>query len=70
MVKKYITQDGDRWDTIAYKLYGDPYLYPVLLLFNPQYQNITVFSAGVELIVPDIEYDSSYKEVSAPWQTD
>lgn len=49
MLKRYITQDGDRWDIISEKVYGDPYLYPVLLLFNPQFQDVTVFKAEIEL---------------------
>ena len=32
---RYITKDGDRWDLIAYRLYGDPYVYDALLLYNP-----------------------------------
>ncbi|MEM4618914.1 MAG: tail protein X [Desulfurococcaceae archaeon] len=70
MLTKYITQDGDRWDTISEKVYGDPYLYPLLLLFNPQYQDITIFPAGIELIVPIVEEETPEEEVAPPWQKD
>jgi len=66
----YITTQGDRWDTIAYKLYGDPYAYDALLLYNPQYADITVFPAGIRLAVPEIEYEEDINEVAPPWQTD
>ncbi len=66
----YITQEGDRWDTIAYKLYGDPYAYDALLLYNPQYAHITISPAGIKLIVPEIEYEKDTYEVAPPWQTD
>lgn len=66
----YITQEGDRWDTIAYKLYKDPYAYNALLLYNPQYAGITVFPAGIQLVVPEIEYEEDINEVAPPWQTD
>lgn len=66
----YITKQGDRWDMIAYKLYGDPYAYDALLLYNPQYADITVFPAGIQLVVPEIEYEEGINEVAPPWQTD
>lgn len=69
-MKKYVTKDGDRWDLIAYKVYGDPYLYPAIMLFNPKYMDIKVFKAGITLIIPELEYTEDYDEVSPPWQTD
>jgi len=66
----YITKQGDRWDTIAYEIYGDPYAYDALLLYNPQYTCITVFPAGIQLVVPEIEYEEDINEVAPPWQTD
>lgn len=66
---RYITREGDRWDLIAYKVYGDPYAYDALLLYNPQYSHMLILPAGIELIIPDIEYEES-AEVAPPWQTD
>jgi len=67
---KYITKDGDRWDLIAYRLYGDPYVYDALLLYNPQYSHMPVLPAGIELTVPELEYEEDITEVAPPWQTD
>ncbi|MCS7135335.1 MAG: tail protein X, partial [Candidatus Aenigmarchaeota archaeon] len=67
---KYITQDGDRWDLISYKVYGSPYLYPVLLLFNPQFQDVTIFKAGKEILIPELLFEDSFFEESPPWQRD
>lgn len=66
----YITQDGDRWDLIAWKVYGNSKLYNVLLEANAIYRRTVIFSAGVKLIIPEIENLEEVKEVSPPWQTD
>jgi len=66
---EYITKDGDRWDTIAYQVYGDPYLYEALLKENPQYAHLTILPAGLRLKVPILYIDET-TEVSPPWQTD
>ena len=53
----YQTQQGDTWDIIALRMYpklGGEKLMDVLLEYNPKYMNIVVFSANVELQIPDI----------------
>lgn len=52
---KYITVQGDMWDGIAYKLYKDANRADVLIGANPKHRFIYVFSAGIELEIPDIE---------------
>lgn len=52
---KYVTVQGDMWDSIAYKIYGDASHVDVLINANPQHRYIYVFSAGIELEAPDIE---------------
>lgn len=51
----YTTVSGDTWDTIAYKALGNGYLMDRMIAENPQYVDVFVFEAGVELLVPEIE---------------
>lgn len=53
MSKTYTTAQGDMWDAIAYKVYGREAYMTYLLQANEQYNDVTVFSAGVALLVPD-----------------
>lgn len=52
------TFSGDTWDSIAYRLWGkgtDQTHMADLISANPNYIDTVVFSANVELIVPDVE---------------
>jgi phage tail protein X len=50
----YTTIQGDMWDIIAKKNYGNEYYFPYLVRANPQYCSVIVFDAGVVLQVPEI----------------
>jgi phage tail protein X len=65
----YITKDGDRWDLIAYKFYGDPYLYPVLLSANPELCTLFILPGGKKVNIP-VLYVEEEEEVNPPWQRD
>jgi len=51
-VETYITTQGDAWDGIAHKLWGEERLFMVLVEANPDYLDTVVFPAGVSLTVP------------------
>ena len=55
MSKTYTTIQGDMWDGIAYKQLGDVKYTDLLMNANTQYRKVYIFSAGVELVIPDIE---------------
>jgi len=67
---KYITKDNDRWDTIAYNFYGNPYLYEAIILENPQYISYFILPSGISLNIPDLYIPDDIQEVNVPWQTD
>lgn len=62
----YTTIQGDTWDIIALKVYGNEKYMSQLLKANPRYTDIIVFSAGVEIVCPDIEEDTM--EHLPPWK--
>lgn len=53
----YVAKQGDTWDLIAYKVYGDEYFYSLLIEANLQYIDTVVFEGGEKLEVPDIPSD-------------
>ena len=48
----YTTLQGDAWDAIAYRLWGEERLLMVLVEANPEYLDMVTFPAGVTLRVP------------------
>lgn len=66
---EYVTKDLDRWDSIAYRVYGDPYLYEPIMLANPEHMNRLYFNAGIKLKIP-VLYIEEPPEVEPPWMVD
>ena len=54
-VVEYIIKDGDRWDTIAYKAYGDAALFNGIIDANPSVIVSATLIAGNRLIIPILE---------------
>ncbi len=65
-VDVYTTVQGDTWDIIALKVYGDERYMSNLLKANPRYIDIMFFSAGIEITCPDIEEEII--ENLPPWK--
>lgn len=64
---------GDRWDLLAYDLFGDAALAPQLMAANPDLVNVAQshIPEGVEIVIPDnIAPNSQYQitKVKAPWK--
>ena len=66
MLKTYTTVQGDMWDSIAYKCYGDEAGINVLMDANEDYIDTVVFPAGVTLTVP--EYIKPVTSTLPPWR--
>lgn len=62
----YTTKQGDMWDYIAYLVYGDEYKMPVLLRANPQFNDVTIFEAGVQLWCPELSVSEEMEDESVP----
>ncbi len=62
-MKTYTTIQGDMWDSIAYKLYGDEKYMCQLMKSNLELLDIFIFGAGTVLTVPELE---SEKEADLP----
>ena len=51
---EYVTKQGDTWDAIAKRLYGDERFLDVLIRANINHRKTVVFSYGKRLAVPEI----------------
>lgn len=50
----YKTKQGDMWDYIAWKVYGDEAYVNVLYNANPKYLKVFIFEDGCEIVCPVI----------------
>lgn len=53
-----VTLEGDRWDLIADRAYGDPYDYERIIAANPHIPIRPVLPAGLRVRVPVVEAPS------------
>ncbi|MCI8603692.1 MAG: phage tail protein [Ruminiclostridium sp.] len=66
-MRTYTTVQGDKWDSIAYKLYGDTKFTDALISANFEYRMIYIFSAGTVLEIPEVEERVSVESLP-PWK--
>jgi len=67
---EYVTKQGDRWDTIAFKAYGDSTLINGIIEANTSIVISPILKPGTRVIVPilesgEIQIDS---ELLPPWK--
>ena len=65
----YITQEGDTFDELALDMYGDERLSHYIIEYNPDYADVLIFEANVELALPVIE-DPEPPDTLPPWRRD
>lgn len=59
---------GDTWDSVAYRELGSCRYTPQLINANRQFADVVIFSAGIELKLPDITEER--KVTLPPWRTE
>ena len=67
---EYIVKDGDRWDTIAHKAYGDELLVNEIIEANKSTVISATLEAGSRLIIPVLEQGDIIidGELLPPWK--
>ena len=70
MITEYVTKQGDRWDTIAQKAYGDASLVEGIIEANPSVVISAVLDAGIRLVIPILEEGEIIidSELLPPWK--
>ena len=66
--KTYTTIQGDMWDSISLKIYGDEKYIDKLIEANFKYREEAVFSSGIILNIPEISTDSDYNFELPSWR--
>jgi phage tail protein X len=62
----YITMQGDAWDAVAYRLWGEERLFMELMNANTEHLDVVLFPAGVALRVPTVP-DRRITTELPPW---
>lgn len=58
MTETYTTMQGDAWDAIAFRVYGDENMTGWLMQNNLPYLDVFVFDAGIVLQTPAVPEDA------------
>lgn len=66
MIRHYRTIQGDTWDGIAIKVYGDEVYMSDLLKANPAYNDYYRLPANLQIVLPEIAVKST--SVLPPWK--
>jgi phage tail protein X len=63
------TTEGERWDQIAYRYYGDPFAYADIIAANPELAITPTLPSGALLLIPVIERASTLStDDLPPWK--
>ena len=63
---QYVCSNGDMWDSIAYRLYGDEFMFPEIMKANRAYARVLTFDGGEVLNVP-IRVENPLVVVTTPF---
>lgn len=63
----HLTIDGERWDQLAKKYYGDPYAYPALVEANSRLAHLDILMSGLMIKIPLLDRPTVPKNLP-PWR--
>lgn len=66
MYLNHITTEGERWDLLAYRYYGNALLYERIVTANPHVPLTPTLSSGLTLSIPLIEQQDLSEDLP-PW---
>ena len=64
----HVTSDGDRWDQIANRYYGDPLRYEPIIAANGDLPIIPVLPASLHVLVPILTTATPSTDDLPPWK--
>ena len=64
----YLTREGDRWDLIAYRVYGDVAKQDLIIAANPELAITPMLAGGVTVRVPILPDDTPPPSTLPPWK--
>lgn len=66
-MSKYLTVQGDMWDSICYRLYGTTACVDRLIQANLSLREYFIFPAGIEIVTPDFDQTETERNLP-PWK--
>lgn len=63
----HITTEGERWDSLAWRYYGDAHRYLPIIQANPHVPITAALPAGLSLSIPVLEQAATTSEDLPPW---
>lgn len=67
MYLTHITQEGERWDSLAHRYYGNALAYEQIIVANPQVSISPVLPSGLVLLIPVVAAVDEALEDLPPW---
>lgn len=67
-MRTYTTVQGDTWDAIAHRELGGTRYTGALMAANRAYHGVFFFSAGVELVLPEVAPTKGEDITVPPWK--
>lgn len=64
---EHITREGERWDQIAARYYGNALAYEGIIAANPAVPIVTNLPGGLTILVPIIEENATPLQDLPPW---
>lgn len=62
------TRQGDTWDVISKRVYGDEHYMDVLINANIAHRKTVIFPYGIVLTVPEIDTGTAGNVNLPPWE--
>lgn len=66
MFLSHITTEGERWDQLSHRYYGDPLQYERIIAANPHIPLTTTLPSGLSLAIPVVALKDITEELP-PW---
>lgn len=67
-MKTYIATNGDTWDSIAFKVYGDEFMCDQICAANRRrHEGVLMFEGGEQIDLPET-VTAQLNVIKAPWE--
>jgi len=66
MLRQYMVSQGDVWDLVSFRIFGDECLMNVLLSANPTLRHIVQFNEPLIINVPERPIKRSQSSINLP----
>lgn len=63
----HITTEGERWDQLAQRYYGNSYAYPKLVEANSRFAHLHTLISGLMLKIPIVDRQATPRSLP-PWR--